>query len=47
MDEVGELIIWAWDEYDRGNTMKIERILGVCRRMHFRARIFHNLPLMR
>ena len=45
MDAVDELIQWAWDELDNGNGAKINSILSVCRRMHFRARIFYNLPL--
>lgn len=47
MNAVDELIRWSWDELENGNSAKIDRILGVCRRMHFRARVFYNLPLVR
>ena len=45
MNAVSELIQWAWDEAGKGNDAKVDSILSVCRRMHFRARVFHNLPL--
>ena len=45
MHAVSELIQWAWDEAFNGNDAKINSILSVCKRMHFRARVFYNLPL--
>lgn len=45
MHAVDELIQWAWDEVGKGNCAKVDSILNVCRRMHFRARVFHDLPL--
>jgi hypothetical protein len=45
MNAVSELIQWAWDEQGKGNGAKINSILSVCRRLRFRARVFHNLPL--
>ena len=45
MHAVSELIQWAWDEVGKGKGAKINSILSVCRRMHFRARVFYKLPL--
>jgi len=46
-DTVDELLEWAWYEFEKGNIFKADRILNVCRRLLFKARVFRKLPLVR